>query len=105
MNNLSNSAREANKIIEKNIQKLEEYTPSTFAKLSNDLQNAIAHNFLRRKKLDYDRKRVEELVAFIINNKQSKSGKTLSLTTDKWLFVNSQEIKVIKSKQKEDLIL
>ncbi len=100
LNNLSNSAREANKIIEKNIQRLEEYSPATFAKLSNDLQNAIVHKFLRQKKLDYDRKRIEELVSFIINNKQSKSGKTLSLTTDKWLFVNSQEIKVVKNKIK-----
>ena len=40
--------------------------------------------------------------AFIEDNKNSKSGKTISLTKELWLFVNNKEIKIISKCQKSD---
>lgn len=53
--------------------------------------------------LDYDRKRIEDLTAFIDENKTSKSGKTISLSKDLWLFVSKKETKVITKPKKSDL--
>ena len=48
--------------------------------------------------LDYDRKKIEEIEQFINKNKSSKSGKTMSLTANLWLFVSQKEIKTITKK-------
>lgn len=53
--------------------------------------------------LDYDRKKIEEIEQFINKNKSSKSGKTMSLTANLWLFVSQKEIKTITKKEKSDL--
>ena len=53
--------------------------------------------------LDYDRKRIEELAKFFEENKTSKSGKTMSLSKDLWLFASEKGTKVISKPQKSDL--
>jgi len=95
LNKLAKSAQFANSLIESQIKPLEKYIPNEFALLSTEFQNTIIHRFLRDKNLDYDKKRINEIVEFILNTKSSKSGKTISLTTDKWLFVNETQIKVV----------
>ncbi len=54
----------------------------------------IKHN------IDYDKKKIDDIYEFINENKSSKSGKTLSLTKDLWLFVNECGTEVITKKQK-----
>ena len=96
LNKLSKSAAEANKIIETNLMPLENYSAKQFTELANYYQSAIIHNFLRSANIDYDMKKINEIVDFIVRNLNSKSGKTLSLTTNLWLFVNNKKIEVIK---------
>ena len=101
LNKLSQNAQFANKQIEKLVKPLEKYSTSEFNNLSSELQNTVIHKFLRLHNLDYDNKRIEDIVAFILETQHSKSGKTLSLTKDKWLFVSTKEIKVINKNSLE----
>lgn len=95
LNKIAKSAQFANKIIEKKVKKLEKYTPDEFSKLDEFLQTTAVHKFVRLLNLDYDRKKIDEITQFIIANKNSKSGRTCSLTKNKWLFVNNKDISVI----------
>ena len=95
LNKLSESAKASVQIIESRIKSTEKYSTQEFINLDTIYQNASVHKFLREKNLDYDRKKIEDIVSFINNNAHSKSGKTYSLTTDLWLFVNNKKIKTI----------
>ncbi|MBQ8168863.1 tRNA lysidine(34) synthetase TilS, partial [bacterium] len=95
LNNLAQSVIITNNIIKNQLKRLTDYSLEEFCNLSNELQATIVHHFLRDEDLDYDRKRIEEIVQFIQKNRHSKSGKTISLTTKQWLFVNSQKIEII----------
>ena len=66
-------------------------------------QKYFVRQLLINNNLDYDRKRIEELSNFIEKNKTSKSGKTISLSKDLWLFVNDKEIKVVTKPEKLNL--
>lgn len=96
LNKIAQSAQFANKILEKKVKKLENYSPEEFCNLDKFLQNTAVHKFVRKLDLDYDRKKIEDITEFINENKNSKSGKKYSLTTGKWLFVNNKKITVIK---------
>ncbi len=50
--------------------------------------------------IDYDKKKIDEIYEFINENKNSKSGKTLSLTKDLWLYANENGTDVITKSQK-----
>lgn len=52
--------------------------------------------------IDYDKKKIEEIKIFIDENKSSKSGKKMSLGTDKWLFVSDKELKIVGKNKKND---
>lgn len=54
----------------------------------------IEHN------IDYDRKKIDEIYEFINENKNSKSGKTMSLTKDLWLFVSYKYTDIITKCEK-----
>lgn len=56
-------------------------------------------------KLDYDKKKIEDIERFILENKTSKSGKTYSLAENLWLFVNDKNTEVIKKCEKSDISL
>lgn len=102
LNDLSESAKCANKIINAHIKSLEKYSPKEFILLDETYQNAVVHRFFRELGLDYDKKVILKIVEFLISNSASKSGKTISLTTDKWLFVNDKKIEVLNKKVKEN---
>lgn len=65
---------------------------------NDDEQKNFVRQLLIDNKLDYDRKRIEEICNFIEENKNSKSGKTLSLTKDLWLFTNCNKTEVVCKK-------
>lgn len=69
---------------------------SKFIELSKDIQNKMILNFLVRNNLDYDSKKVEEIFDFIHKSAKYKSGKTLSLTKDMWLFTSKEKICTIE---------
>ena len=48
--------------------------------------------------LDYDRKKIFNILEFIKENSSSKSGKTCSLTSDLWIFTSDKFIEIITQK-------
>lgn len=103
INSLSKVATEENEIIT-------EYTNKVLEKITEDkkiktqkflnqteaLQKRIIYNLFITNKLDYDRTKILNLLDFIKENSNSKSGKTCSLTTDLWLYTSDKYIEVIK---------
>lgn len=99
LNILAQTANSVNKLLKKELKPLEMQSVEEFCNRADYHQNLLVHQFCYTKNIDYDRKRIEEIVKFINDNKDSKSGKTLSLTRDKWLFVNNKKIKVVDNKK------
>lgn len=66
-----------------------------FVNYSTAIQKKLIINLLEKNNINYDFEKIEEIINFITTNKSSKSGNTLSLTKQKWLFVSSQIIKLI----------
>lgn len=75
-----------------------------FLNLSTDVQKKLIYDICLEQNLDYDRKKIDEMLEFITQNSHSKSGSRYSLTNDLWLFVNSKEIYLItQTKADENL--
>lgn len=102
LNEISVSAKAANTLINKKIKNLVKYEPNVFLKLDEFFQNSVIHKFFRENNLEYDRKKIEDLKTYITKSAKSKSGKTIGITNDLWLFVNDKKIKLIDRK-KENL--
>lgn len=95
LNSLSELAKEDNELIN--------------SKLTGDIltaspieQKRIIYNILIKHKIDYDREKIENIQKFIEENKTSKSGKTMSLAENLWLFVNENKIEVISQTDKNE---
>ena len=87
--------------IKKDIQKGDFIDTKKFISLSKDVQNKLILDNLIGNNLDYDSKRVEEIYDFINKASKYKSGKTLSLTKDLWLFVSKEKICTINNLEPE----
>lgn len=72
---------------------------SEIARENNGEKLAI-RELLIKHNIDYDKKKIDEIFEFVNTNKNLKSGKTLSLTKDLWLFVNQNGTEVISKIQK-----
>lgn len=68
---------------------------SKYKKLSEDVMLKIIHDACKRENLDYDRKKINNMLQFIKNNFESKSGSRYSLTNNLWLFASSKYIYMI----------
>lgn len=74
-----------------------------FKNLSKEVMRKIIYNLVTEKNLDYDYKKIDDILEFVTDNINSKSGSRYSLTNDLWLFVSSKyiymitEIKAIKN--------
>lgn len=66
-----------------------------FMNLSSDVQQKLVYDLFLGEKLDYDYKKVMNILDFIKNNFNSKSGSRYSLTSDLWLFASSKYIYLI----------
>lgn len=66
-----------------------------FLNLSTDVQKTLIYDICLEQNLDYDSKKVEDILEFINESSHSKSGSRYSLTNDLWLFVNAKEIYLI----------
>ena len=93
LNNLSEIAKEDNLLIEK-------YLPKSILKASETEQKRIIHQILIQNNLDYDSKKISKIQQFIQENKNSKSGKKMSLTNNLWLFVNDKKLEIVAVKEK-----
>ncbi len=77
-----------------------------FLKLSEALQKRILYEIITPNiPEDYDKKRLLILWNFIKENANSKSGKTISVTTDLWLFVSKKNIELINRKEKDNFCI
>ena len=66
------------------------------------IKQYLIRKLLKENNIDYDKKKIEEILNFINENKASKSGKKISLTTNLWLFVNNKKIELITNNQKDN---
>ena len=87
--------------IKKDIVKDGYFITQKFVELSKDVQNKFILDFLIEQNLDYDSKKVEEIYDFINKSAKYKSGKTLSLTKNMWLFVSKEKICTIQDLEPE----
>lgn len=74
---------------------------SKFKNLSEDVAKKIIYDICLEQNLDYDSKKIDNILEFINSNLNSKAGSRYSLTNDLWLFVNSKYIYLI-TKTKAD---
>ena len=112
INSLSVVAREETEIIKEYISKIktaiefetEKYKIKEFLKLSDVIQKRFIYEIITPLiSENYDRERLLILWNFIKENSNSKSGKTISITTDYWLFVNDKYFQIITCNKKNDI--
>lgn len=102
LNSLSQIASEDNAIVNEYLEDaLDKIGTSTktFVNCSQAVQNRIIYNLFKINNIDYDRERILNTVEFINRNALSKSGKTLSVTKDLWMFASEEEFYLISSKK------
>lgn len=102
INTLSDIAKEESEIIDEYVKIIQEkITESSkiktkkFLKQSLPVQKRLIYNLFIKYNLDYDRTKILNILEFIHNNSDSKSGKTCSLTENLWIFVSCESIETI----------
>lgn len=102
--NLAEMAIGNNKIIQELIQNIEnqitvgdKWLTKNFLLLNPAMKQHFVYNLLLRYDIEPSFAKVNEILEFIKDNQKSKSGKTLSLTTDNWLFASSRYTYVVDS--------
>ena len=98
LNRLIIHAKENEEVINSFLEPLYEKSVNNtmeFSKLSKPIKQKILKKMLIENGLDYDFKKINEILNFIEENKISKSGKTLSLTSNLWLFVSVNNIELL----------
>ena len=93
LNSLSEIAYEENRLIDT-------YLPKNLILASEIEQKRLIYKILNEYNLDYDREKIENIQKFIQENKNSKSGKKISLTDNLWLFVSSKKVEIITKTKK-----
>ena len=79
---------------------VDKYCPANLLSASPIEQNIIIGKALLQNNIEYDRKKIEQIQKFIIENKNSKSGKTISVAKNLWLFVNNKKAEFISKTEK-----
>lgn len=108
---LSSVAKDYEEIIEEYLYKGDNnygcpYKTQEFLKLSEALQRKILYDFLIKNNLDFNYEKVKSILTFIKESSSLKSGNTLSVGKNAWLFASSSEIIIINSiKAEESLII
>lgn len=93
LNSLSEIAYEENHLIDT-------YLPKNLILASEIEQKRLIYKILNENNIDYDREKIENIKKFIQENKNSKSGKKISLTDNLWLFVSSKKVEIITKTEK-----
>ena len=108
INNLASLAISQNNIVNEYIKKImqeiyvdKKLLTEKFKNLSVDVKQRIIYDACLKFGLDYDLKKIKNILEFINDNHNSKSGSRYSLTNDLWLFVSYEYIYVI-TKTKAD---
>lgn len=107
INSLSQIAREETEIVKEyitkileNITKEDKILTQGFFNQSDAIQKRILYETISPLfPQDYDQERIYTIWKFLKENKHSKSGKKISLTTDKWMFINEKYIEIITKEE------
>ena len=95
-------------IIRQKVYDGENIISSKYNQLSYPVRMRLIHEYVRKFDLDYDYKRIKELVDFVNSNVDKRNGNTISLSTTKWLYVDDKIIETIPHKtdaeKEEDLL-
>jgi len=83
--------------IKKRIYIEEEINTKEFLNLSKAAQNRIILDLLLSQEIEYDFEKINEISDYIYKNSRLKSGNTLSIGENSWLFISSKIIKIIHS--------
>ena len=102
INKLAELACNDSQIISEYLSTLKDkFKTQNFINYSKPVQQRIIYQFLTENNFEYDKNTIERIIIFINKNSTTKNGKTLSLTLGNWLFVNKNEIRLIKNDTKE----
>lgn len=82
-------------LIKKEIYSDSKILTDKFNNLSEDVMRQIIYDACLREGLDYDRKKITNILEFIKNNFDSKAGSRYSIANDLWVFANSKFIYLI----------
>lgn len=96
------------KSIKKEIFEAEKIITEKFMLLSDEVKLKIIYDGCLRADLDYDYKKIVNILEFIKANADSKAGSSYSLANDLWLFVSSRYIYLItqtKAAENENEVL
>ncbi len=116
LNNLSDLAKSSENIIEEYISKIEKdikfdkgYDTQKFCDLSIDVKRYIVLKMFLNNDLDYDSKKVEQVLDFIQSNSNLNSGLKKSVANNCWIFVNKEYFSFIsdigKEKSEEEVVV
>lgn len=104
LNTLAKTAQNDNSIIDEYLKTLNEpFETEKFIKLSKPVQLRLLHDLLLKKEIDFDKRKIERILNFVLENKNSKSGKKYSITGNIWIFTNNKRIELITGFEKTDL--
>lgn len=102
INNLAQNAINDSIIINEYLATLQDkFNTQNFINYSNAVQERIIYQFLIDNNFEYDQKTVIKIINFINENSKLKNGKTLSLTSNNFLFVSKNEIRLIEKDTNE----
>ncbi|MCQ2740086.1 MAG: tRNA lysidine(34) synthetase TilS [bacterium] len=106
LNTLAEIATGENEIIEEYLSKFrndvlgeDSINPQIYSKLLKPAKMRFLHEFIQKLDLDYDYKKIKELYTFIEENITKRNGKTLSLASAMWLYVDEKTIEVIPKRK------
>lgn len=75
-----------------------------FRTLSDDVMKKFIYDGIMQANLEYDKKKIKNILAFIKSNFDSKAGSTYSLTNDLWLFADSKHIYPITNTKSDEIV-
>lgn len=113
---LADIAAGNNKVINELMQNIEnqitigdKWLTQNFLILNSAIKQHFVYKLLLNNDLEPSFSKIQELINFIAENQKSKTGKTLSVSNDKWLFVSSKYTYFVSSenykKIEEELII
>lgn len=88
-------------LIRKDISEGKRFKTEKFKQLSEDVMKKLIYDACLKKNLEYDNKKIENILEFIKSNWDSKAGSRYSLANDLWLFVNSKYLYLITQTKAE----
>ena len=71
-----------------------------FLEQSLDVQKKFIHEMFIEKNLEYDSKKINDVISFITENTRTKAGNTLSITSNLWLFSGEKYFTFIEKTEK-----